>query len=418
MTGKYEEAVKSLDNFVNTLVFKGDEAKPSNIFNAVVLIASPDNGFSHISSAGLARADTGEAMTGNHQYHIASTGKMMTATVLLQLWEEGFLGQKGLDTTLGDFGLFDRDTLNRLFVFGGKAYGGSLTLRQLLTHSSGMKDIQADDGNYTAEEFGGPAPGSLFASLWSRRDIHLLENNDLFELNIPNWKPWDSKRPYEKEAGLINWLLNGGCAESPVFLPDQGFHYSDTAFTILALLIEHLTGRSFHRVQRERIFDPLGMDSTFMSYNDDPDPAPWTHSVSDFYFGDIPGMSKGINLSNDFGGGGQVSTAEDLYTFLRNLLEGNLFKNNETLEVMSNWRYHRKKLDAIGPDMFHGIGLGIFRSKTRDNTHWVGHAGAWGSWAAYEEESGIYISGTCNQRTPNVRNWAANALATVREKLA
>jgi len=47
--------------------------------NAVIRIEAPEYDFTYTGAAGTARADTGEAMTVDHQFTIASVGKTMTA---------------------------------------------------------------------------------------------------------------------------------------------------------------------------------------------------------------------------------------------------------------------------------------------------------------------------------------------------
>ena len=100
--------------------------------NAVIRIDAPDYGFTYEKAAGIARADTGETMTVDHQFTIASVGKTMTAIMILQLWEEGALGEKGLDATLGDLEAFPPEVLDALHKINGISYGREITVRQLL----------------------------------------------------------------------------------------------------------------------------------------------------------------------------------------------------------------------------------------------------------------------------------------------
>ncbi|MBN1122205.1 MAG: serine hydrolase, partial [Anaerolineae bacterium] len=66
--------------------------------NAAIKVSMP--GYEYEGAAGIARVDTGETMTVDHQFAIASVGKPMTAAIIYQLWEEGAFGPKGLDSTL------------------------------------------------------------------------------------------------------------------------------------------------------------------------------------------------------------------------------------------------------------------------------------------------------------------------------
>jgi CubicO group peptidase (beta-lactamase class C family) len=52
------------------------------------------------------------------------------------------------------------------------------------------------------------------------------------------------------------------------FTPGEMLEYSNSAFTLLALIVEKAAGKPFNEFIRERIFDPLGMDSTRIQTSD------------------------------------------------------------------------------------------------------------------------------------------------------
>jgi D-alanyl-D-alanine carboxypeptidase len=162
---------------------------------------------------------------------------------------------------------------------------------------------------------------------------------------------------------------------------------------MLAVLAEHLLGESYHRLLRNRIFDPLGMQDSYLECHSDLDPAPWIREVSDCWAGPIPMESYGISLSNDWGGGGVVSTAADLNRFLRGLLEGRLFARDETLAEMLRW--------SRPPDLaerFVAVGNGIFSFVAPHGLEVIGHSGVWGVKMLALPAHGLYLSGTVNRR--------------------
>ncbi len=67
--------------------------QPGGVRGAIVRVEVP--GFEHASAAGLGRVDTGEAVTVDHRFHVASVGKMFTATLVLQAAEAGLFGPNG-----------------------------------------------------------------------------------------------------------------------------------------------------------------------------------------------------------------------------------------------------------------------------------------------------------------------------------
>jgi len=372
----------------------GDE----RVHSAVVAVDWPGHGRA-AAAAGIARQDSGAPMRVDTQFHIASVGKPMTAALILQAAEEGRLGPAGVDTPLIETGVLPADEVRRLHCIDGVSYGARITLRHLLTHTSGLRDHQIDDGDMTSEGYGGkPAPRSMSGRRAAdfARHIAAVEAGRAPGPGLRTqmrWIAWDPARPRDSDAGLINFYLNEGMAEHGLWPPGTAFHYSDTAFMILALLAEHVFGASYHRLLRERVFDPLGMNDSFLDAADALDPAPWIREVADVWNGRVPLLSYGFNLSNDWGGGGQVCTAGDLNRFIAGLLAGRLFRRPETLAEMLRW------CEPPGrPANYTRVGCGIFTFTTPAGRRQIGHSGAWGAKMLAMPETGLVLSGTVNRR--------------------
>jgi D-alanyl-D-alanine carboxypeptidase len=284
-----------------------------------------------------------------------------------------------------------------------------------------MKDMQVDDATGTAAELGRPAPESVMASFWrSARRIAAGDRSDTFALH--RWVPWDPAAPDDPMAGMLNRFLATGTAAAPVGAPGERFHYSDTAYVLLAVLVELATGRRLVELQQERISDPLGLTATTLAYHgagrpDDrggpgvtPGPARCDGpGVMDVWLGDVPVFSTGLDLSSDWGGGGQVSTVADLCRFLRGLLAGELYTDPATLAASTRWI----QPDGLPPQRL-GVGLGLF--------HWqagrhalVGHAGAWGVRVFHDPVTGAYVAGTVGQQDDCP--WLSDVLDAVQEEL-
>lgn len=95
-----------------------------------------------------------------------------------------------------------------------------------------------------------------------------------------------------------------------VFRPGERYLYSNTAYMLLAQVIERIGGRSLGEMTRERIFEPLGMDSSLM-YENFEDVIPRRATG---YDRDENGRSRIVhNYNFDVAGDGQLySTMEDL----------------------------------------------------------------------------------------------------------
>jgi len=95
-----------------------------------------------------------------------------------------------------------------------------ITIRNLLSHTSGLPDYQIYEEQITK------APGKIFT------------NKDV----LPSIKLW--KRPLE-------------------FKPGEKWQYSNTNFCLLALLVEKASGMTFEQYVTKYIFSPAGMTSTY-----------------------------------------------------------------------------------------------------------------------------------------------------------
>jgi D-alanyl-D-alanine carboxypeptidase len=355
-----------------------------NIHGAVVRVEDAEGAPLLVAAAGEARP--GIAMTAAHGFHIASVTKTMTAAVVLQLAEEGALGPRGIDAAYGDFGVFAPEIMARLHRSGGESLAHRITLRHLLTHTSGLRDAMEDD----AATLGGPAPDSLIGRI-------LAPGGDRRRA----WKPWDPERPLDPEAGVINLFLANGTADAPLAAPGEGFHYSDTGFMLLALLIEKLTGCTLGDAYRERLFAPLGLADTYLAYrNDPPGLGPHREPEAEVWMGPMPVLGSGASLSFDWGGGGVVSSAASLNRFLRGLLGGALFRDHRTLAAMLDWQ---TPPGLAAPRT--GVGLGIFRTEDA-GLELIGHSGASGAKMFHAPRHGFFIAGTINQMAgPGTWHW-------------
>lgn len=368
---------KRLNDDLATMTQSLISARGENpIHSASVRMETLDGELLGEASAGVARPDTLDPMLPSHRVHIASVAKTFTAVLVLQLAEEGKLGSSGIDAPFAEFDVLPMPIVERLHRWGAVSFGKRITLRHLLTHTSGIRDAMIDDAN----QCGGPAQGSLIGSLF-------LPGEDPGR----QWVTWDPTRPDDKHAGVINFFLGSGIADSPLSLPGERFHYSDTGFVLLGMLVERVSGQPLHEVLRSRILAPLGMESTYLAYREDPPLGPFRHPEAEVYAGKIPLLTSGISLSFDWAGGGLVSTMADLATVMRGLASGRLFAKVETWNQMTDW-IKPDGLDATRT----GVGLGLFCTDCNGVELW-GHSGAWGTKMCFDPNSGLVFTGTTNQ---------------------
>ena len=386
--------------------------------NAVVLLDVPQHSFTYRGASGIGSVQPRAAMTADHQFYIESITKTFTATVVLQLAEEGLLGDNGLDTTLGELQLFPPEVLDQLHRIEDNSYGASITVGQLLHHRTGMKNFTYEDEGGTVGDYPGLdfAPNSLLGlfiadpekgliGVLETARKHLPEGTDPtksigdngfpsdldlepFYFFSPPFEHWDynawKSDPQDRFSGLLNFYLSA-MNQTAKFPPGEEFAYTDTNYLVLGLLVEKVTGNSLHSELRKRIFDPLGMDRSYMSYATDPAADKYRKKLSELWAINLPIVGLKLNRSMMWSDAGIVSTVDDLNTFLRALASGNLFKNEATLKTMLAL--------PEGVEMGYGCGIGINR---RGDDTILFHSGGAASWMFYYVNADITFIGTMN----------------------
>ncbi len=235
-----------------------------------VLMEVERNGLSVELAQGTLSLDDSTLATNEAKYEIGSQTKMMTATVVLQMASEGFFS---LDDKLCD--VMDVTPL------AGIANLEEVTLRQLVTHSSGIPDYSND--------FNEPGAPSVYAPL----------------LQDPPQPVgvWDA----------IQFLIDQNAPAE--FAPGTSTDYSNTGFVLLQLAIESVSGNALAEEFQTRIFDPVGMrDSSLPGYGR-PD------GIINSYLqaGDQQIDVTHLPLDNT-GDGGAVSTTADMIKFMKALV--------------------------------------------------------------------------------------------------
>jgi CubicO group peptidase (beta-lactamase class C family) len=197
------------------------------------------------------------------RFHIASISKVFTAAAILQLQEQGRLRvSDSVARYLPDFPQGDR-----------------ITLHNLLTHTSGIPDIN------------GLADYDTFA-----RSHHTLE------------------QIVAKFAGLPLEFQPGSKAE-----------YSNSNYNLLAMIIEKVSGESYGDYLAKHILAPCGLQDTGYDGNSS---QIITLAASGYEPFELTGYQKApyLDWSNKTGSGSLYSTVGDLFRFDRALNSGKILK--------------------------------------------------------------------------------------------
>ncbi|WP_020578169.1 serine hydrolase domain-containing protein [Actinopolymorpha alba] len=253
-----------------------------------------------VATSGVAEAGTDRPVPRNGYFRIASTGKALVATVVLQLVDEGKLA---LDDTVDRWlpGLVD----------GNGNDGRRITIRQLLQHTSGIHD---DDlpGYTTPQEY------------YERR--------------------YDTYTPQQIVARAMR--------HHPDFPPGTGWGYSNTGYVLLDMIIEKITDRPWHREVEDRILKPLGMDHTYLPGSTPTLRRPHAKGYQVFPSGERVDVTKVI-LPDP---GSYVSTTADVNRFFQALLGGELLPEARLAEMQETVPVN-EETQVFWPHGRYGLGL-------------------------------------------------------------
>ena len=292
----------------------------------------------------------GMPVTELNPFHSTSVGKMFTATAVMQLAEEGELK---LDESISLH--LPPEVMKGLHVYEGIEYSSKITIAQLLQHTSGLPDYIEDT----------PKDGS--ANMMSL----LFQNPEKF---------WE----VEELLAFSKEKLR------PHFPPGGGYHYTDTEYLLLGLIIEEKHQKPLHDVFRDEYFEPLKMEYTAMFKRSKSIRS--GGRMAEFYV-DRTEIIPYESLSMDWAGGGLVTTTEDLLKFQQALLAGELI-SAASLERMQDWHKESKGI-------YYGLGLRKYTfkefSKLLPDLTIIGHSGVNSSFSFYCPELQVYMAGTFNQ---------------------
>ncbi|WP_129839980.1 serine hydrolase domain-containing protein [Streptomyces sp. RFCAC02] len=269
-----------------------------------------------VATSGVAEVGTDRPVPRDGYFRMASTGKTLVATVVLQLVDEGRLS---LDDTVDRWlpGLVD----------GNGNDGSLITVRNLLQHTSGIHDDLP--GFATPEEY------------YEHR--------------------YDTYTPEEIVARAM--------AHSPDFDPGEGWGYSNTGYVLLDLIIEEVTGRPWHREVADRVLEPSGMHHTYLPGDTATLRRPHAHSYEVFPSGERVDFTEVIVPDP----GGYVSTTADVNRFLRALLGGDLLPPARLAEMRDTVPVG-EEMETFWPDGRYGLGL-VERPLTCGGTYWSHEGG-------------------------------------------
>ena len=289
-----------------------DSGQAANAPGIAVLVRK-DGQVVYRRTSGAANLNTGELITRRTPFRLGSVSKPFTALAIMQL---------------RDAGLLELDDTAFTYLPELPAELRTVTLRQLLTHTSGIPDYIDDNTDV--------------------RSLDNLTNAQL--LALPN-------------TGI----------ERLEFAPGTGAEYSNTGYLLLAVVIERISGLTFPDYMRSNFFEPFGMTDSYVVSDargigelGEPVALNYADRVDVFGFN---------SLTN--GSSGQLGSLDDLEKFLVALLDDAVVAR-ATLQEMTKTYSSINAMSDYGLGWQTGTGrywhTGVFTSE-RDFWHWGGFDG-------------------------------------------
>lgn len=262
-------SAEEITNLVGSLM---EEYLKNDLFSGVVLV-SKDKQPVYLKAFGMADYENGKENKTDTKFDIGSINKDFTAVAILQLHEKGLLN---LNDNIGKYlDVFPKDALDKV------------TIRQLLTHSSGF-------GDYFM------IPGVI---------------------------------PRLSELITIDMLIETFKDEPLLFEPGTDRQYSNAGFAVLGAVIESISGMSYFDYIDKNILEPLSLKNTYFNYKkiraDENIPAGYMFSST--------GKKQRIDYEKSPSPAGSAfSTAGDLLKFELSLMYDNRLLNDEMKLLFAN----------------------------------------------------------------------------------
>jgi CubicO group peptidase (beta-lactamase class C family) len=309
----------------------------------------------------LATGQTGGVEAAPEQpYYAASIGKTFTSTIIGVLSDEGKLS---FDDPISEY--LPESVLDDLHILDGTDYSADIRIRHLLAHTSGLPHSL-------------PEGGKMF---FNTRLEQSPEGKTLFDEMLD-----DPDRTWEPEE-TIEWAKRN---LEPHFPPGEDCYYSEFGYNLLGLLIENVAGQPYHEALDEFLFDPLGMEHSYLPPFSEP-AVPSELPTAPFYIDENEiDVDTVPSFSAFYAGGQTVNTAEELFRFNRSLVEGELV-SDQTLREMLQWNKLWQGID---------YGYGVVRIRPLPflkRFHSWGGLGASSAFMVYNPTIDVYLIGTFNQ---------------------
>lgn len=326
--------------------FRQQVQKDKKVENAYLLVYSEKLGI----DLNIAEGNTGKIKANPKQAnHLASVGKLFTATVIGMLYDKGLLD---FDDKIKKY--LDAGLMHNLHIYKGHDYSGDISIKHLLKQTSGLNDV--------------------FFPL-----LEEMTKNPELEMTVREALEWGKKN------------------SKPVAKPGQKHFYNDTNYYLLGLIIENITQKAFHEAVHDMILDPLNMDNAYINGFSRPKNEPQYPPANIYLFNTNFIENKRI-AKIDYAGGGMVAPLSEYLIFMKALVNAQLVKEH-TLNQMINDDV-KMGFPAIG----FNYGYSIWKPRAiplimPEKYFCWGCVGVTGAFMFYHPQTEAFVTGTFNDKS-------------------
>lgn len=304
------------DNSTDFDSYLQSEMEDQNIPALSVVIFEEDN-ILYENYLGKSQIQDNVSLENDHLFLLASISKVVTATALLQLQEDGLFE---LDDKINDYLSFNVAVPNATT---------DITFQMLLTHTSGIADGSALDDQYY---YGEDSPIALADFL----EDYLVSTGGYYDAA-------DNFHDFE---------------------PGSDYEYSNVGNALIGLLVEQISGINFADYCQQNIFTPLEMNNTAWRLADISQTIVQPYNYENGQYEAVEHYTF-----TDYPNGGLRSTGRDMSKFLSAFVQEGTANNYELLSATTINAMITPQIPALDNEM----GLHLFRLDAANNL-W-GHDG-------------------------------------------
>ena len=298
------EKIRSASLKLDSLI----SVKTENISPGFAVLVIKDGKKIYNKGFGFADLQSKKKINSNTNFYLASVSKEFTAMAIM---------------ILNDRGKLNFDDKIRKYLPGFPAYGKDVTIRNLLTHTSGIPDY--------------------YSLLGYKHNFAGITNKDVWDLLLKQ--------------------------DSLNFKSGSKYEYSNSGYLLLSLIVENITKVPFNEFMKKNIFDKLNMKNTLVF-------TPGNLKIYNRAVG-YTKDSTGNYIKDDYdqfttGAGGIFSNTNDLFKWDQSLYTNKLVKRSTLTEAFT-----KQKL-SNGNDIDYGFGwmIGSFKDGDLKGVNYIYHTGA------------------------------------------